>query len=249
VKAYQFAIENNGHPHAIVSKTHRQLYDALLPELHKALNLMGCPYRMRDGNKLILEVGPSPTTFHLWTAHNRAYLNWPGFNLAGAIVDEWDTFSEPQSALEYINDRIRVDCALPQTAITSSPEGYGDFYRRFEKEVKEDGTGRLPAGLRRRLPALPPQPPARRPARQIARPLRQHQQTTQSTQPLMPAAVLMPQRLRPPRHRAAPRQHQGRLLVQQAVRPPRLEVRLRRQVLRAPQPAQPQQRRPAPMPH
>lgn len=139
-KAYALAVENAGHQGALISRSSKQLWDFLLPEVETFLKKVGAPYKYRDGNKLVLDWGNSvESVIHLLSAENDAYKRWAGGNWAWACIDEIDTMSRAKEVWSFVNDRIRVaDAPLLQTACASTPEGYGFLWNFFDKEIKDN---------------------------------------------------------------------------------------------------------------
>lgn len=137
-KLYALASVNHGYSGALISRTSKQLNDFLLPEVHKFFKLVGVNYKMKDGNKIVINWGNDETVIHLLTTENDAYLRWAGGNWAFALIDELDTMPKAEEVWSYTNDRIRLKSApLLQTACASTPEGFGFLYKFFEKEPND----------------------------------------------------------------------------------------------------------------
>lgn len=140
-KAHDLACKNNGHDGALISRSSKQLYDFLLPEVKKyftiALGVEGGLWRMKDGDKIVINWA-KPTTIHLLVATNDAYKKWAGGNLAWVLIDEIDTMDKPFEVWSYANDRVRVNAPQVQTGCASTPEGYNFLYDFFEKQVKDN---------------------------------------------------------------------------------------------------------------
>jgi hypothetical protein len=146
VKAFQLATMWYGEQGFLVSKTHKQLFDFLMPEIRKVFNVLAPGHwEMKGGNKIILDYGGQSSTIHLLLANNMSYLNWPGANIGWAIMDEWDTMDRALEVWSYLNDRVRLvpnksKGQYRQTAVFSSPEGYNAMYKKFLKGPMEDAS-------------------------------------------------------------------------------------------------------------
>jgi hypothetical protein len=141
-KSYQLASENWGMQGAIISRSSKQLYDFLMPEVETFWRRIGAQYDWQDGNKLIL--GPkngTHSTVHLLTTENEAYKRWSGGNWAWACIDEIDTMPKASEVWSYVSDRVRHnDATLLQMACASTPEGYKFLYDFFEKQPNADSS-------------------------------------------------------------------------------------------------------------
>jgi hypothetical protein len=138
MKAWQLASVNAGFDGMLISRSSKQLYDFLMPEMVRTLTMVRAPWSMRDGNKLILDWGQSKSVIHLLTTENDAYARWAGGNMAWACIDEIDTMQKPAEAWSFANDRIRVKAPLLQTACASTPEGYRFLWDFFDHQPKKD---------------------------------------------------------------------------------------------------------------
>jgi hypothetical protein len=138
VKAHQLAAINNGFDGALISRSSKQLYDFLLPEVQKYFNKVNAPWGMKDGNKIILDWGANKSVIHLLTTENDAYTRWAGGNMAWACIDEIDTHIKPHDTWAFANDRIRVKAPLLQTACASTPEGYRFLWDFFDDQPRKD---------------------------------------------------------------------------------------------------------------
>ena len=137
-KAYALAMINAGFQGALISRSSKQLWDFLIPEVEKFFIKVGAPYRFKDGNKLIVDWGNGKESIiHLLSTENDAYKRWAGGNWAWACIDEIDTMPKASEVWSFVNDRIRVKAPLLQTACASTPEGYGFLWNFFEKEPSE----------------------------------------------------------------------------------------------------------------
>jgi len=139
-KAHQLASVNYGHDGAIISRSHRQLKDFLLPEVEKYWQAAGASYKFKDGNKLLLTYGGTPSTVHLLSTENEAYKRWAGGNWSWALLDELDTMPKAAEVWSYTGDRVRVKAPLMQIGGFTTPEGYGFCYDFFDKRAREDAS-------------------------------------------------------------------------------------------------------------
>lgn len=150
VKSYQLQSINAGFEGLLISRSHKQLYDFLLPQVFKVLKEHRAQYRVKDGNKIIIEngkflnadgtVNDGVSTIHLLSSMNKAYENWAGGNIAWVAIDELDEHQEPYITWQQANDRVRVKAPLLQTVSASTPNGYGFLWDFFENQPNLDPT-------------------------------------------------------------------------------------------------------------
>jgi len=142
-KAFDSASKNPGFDGALISRSSRQLHDFLLPEVKSYLTKVLGPedsgtWKMKDGDKIVINWSPKCTVIHLLVASNDAYKKWAGGNFAWVGIDEIDTMDKPFEVWSYANDRVRVKAPHIQTFCASTPEGYRFLYQFFEKQPKEN---------------------------------------------------------------------------------------------------------------
>jgi len=131
LKVWRLAHQNPGLSGMLVSRSATQLRK-LITECHMVFRSLGLRYAMRGHDEIHIEVGDRTSIVYLGTAENRSYERWAGGNLAFVVIDEFDTINRAVDVWSFANDRVRVAGAgLLQTAIATTPEGYGATWAFF----------------------------------------------------------------------------------------------------------------------
>jgi PBSX family phage terminase large subunit len=134
-KAIQLAYLNAGHDGIITEPTFPLLRDIFIPEMKKALEDWGVPYRFNSSNSIFtLDINGVDTKVLCMSMENVERLI--GVNAAWIICDEFDTTKQELAYKAFIKllGRLRAG-SVRQFVITTTPEGFRAAYRIFVKEA------------------------------------------------------------------------------------------------------------------
>jgi phage terminase large subunit len=134
-KAIQLAYLNAGHDGIITEPTFPLLRDIFIPEMKKALEDWGVPYKFNSSNSIFtLDINGVDTKVLCMSMENVERLI--GVNAAWIICDEFDTTKPELAYKAFIKllGRLRAG-SVRQFVITTTPEGFRAAYRIFIKEA------------------------------------------------------------------------------------------------------------------
>lgn len=138
LKVWNLARVNAGFDGMLVSRSATQLRK-LCGEVETVFNQMGVSWRKKGFDEYHLDFGTKNSTIiYLGTTENDAYKRWAGGNLAWVVIDEFDTMPHAEDVWRFANDRVRVKAPLLQTAVATTPEGFGATWAFFEDQPNKD---------------------------------------------------------------------------------------------------------------